>query len=296
MEKRMQQKMLGYLYLTLAMITVGSTVIASKIIAAGLPPFTATGLRFALALPFFIVIMRVTGQKLPKLSRRDWTILALEAGAGSVGYTTFLIGGMNLTSATDAAVIIGTLPVVSAIIAIVFLGERPGRLLIAAILLGTGGVLIVTLKPGAAFGHSTAGNALILCAVLCEGLFILINKTLHTRIPPLAQSTLMTALGLAICLIPAGLEQGWTQPFSQSAFLSVAYYAIVPTVGGFLWWFAGSARVSGVEASLFTGLAPVTAFLLAIVILGEPASWLQAAGVACVLAAIGLIALAQKRP
>ncbi len=292
----MPQKMLGYLYLTLAMITVGSTIIASKIIATGMPPFTATALRFALALPFFIIIMRLTGQKLPKLSRRDWTILALEAGAGSVGYTTFLISGMSLTSATDAAVIVGTLPVISALIAIVFLRERPDRMLIAAILLGACGVLIVTLKPDAAFGHSIMGNVLILCAVLCEGIFILINKTLHTKIPPLTQSSLMTALGLAICLIPAGLEHAWTLAFSQSAFLSIAYYAIVPTVCGFLWWFAGSARVSGVEASLFTGLAPVTAFLLAIVVLGEPASWLQAAGVACVLAAIGLTALAQKRP
>ncbi|MFS2021583.1 EamA/RhaT family transporter, partial [Massilia sp. CT11-108] len=39
------------------MVLVGSTVVASKIAAAGLPPFTATALRFALALPCFLVLL-----------------------------------------------------------------------------------------------------------------------------------------------------------------------------------------------------------------------------------------------
>ena len=52
---------LGYFYLTLAMVLVGSTVIASKVIASGLPPFTATALRFAIALPCLLGAMRLTG-------------------------------------------------------------------------------------------------------------------------------------------------------------------------------------------------------------------------------------------
>ena len=56
----MSQKPEGYACLTLAMGLVGSTVIASKIIGTGLPPFTAASLRFAMALPFFIVLMRMS--------------------------------------------------------------------------------------------------------------------------------------------------------------------------------------------------------------------------------------------
>jgi hypothetical protein len=73
-------KTLGYLYLTVAMVLVGSTVVASKIAAAGLPPFTATALRFALALPCFLVLLRVSGQRCrgragataPSSSCRGW--------------------------------------------------------------------------------------------------------------------------------------------------------------------------------------------------------------------------------
>lgn len=107
----MSEKFQGYLYLSLAMILVGSTVIASKIIAAGLAPFTATALRFAIAFPLFLLLMRLTKTPWPKLGWRDWLILIAQAGAGSVGYTTLLIAGLSLTSATDAGVVIGTLPI-----------------------------------------------------------------------------------------------------------------------------------------------------------------------------------------
>ncbi|TMJ37217.1 MAG: EamA/RhaT family transporter, partial [Alphaproteobacteria bacterium] len=54
----MSQKLQGFAYLTFAMVLVGSTVIASKIIGGGLAPFTAAALRFAIALPFFFALMR----------------------------------------------------------------------------------------------------------------------------------------------------------------------------------------------------------------------------------------------
>ena len=136
---KLSNRLEGCLYLALAMVLVGSTVAASKIIAAGLPPFTATALRFAMALPMFLVIMRMTRTRWPVLARRDWVLLFLQAAAGSVGYTTLLISGLRHTSAADAGVIVGTLPVMSALIAIVLLGERPGRAVLGAIGLATAG-------------------------------------------------------------------------------------------------------------------------------------------------------------
>ncbi|MBB4291255.1 drug/metabolite transporter (DMT)-like permease [Rhizobium leguminosarum] len=290
----MSRQVQGYLYLALAMLTVGSTVIASKLIASGLPPFSATALRFAIAFPVFLVLMRATEARLPKLSRHDGLILIIQAGAGSVGYTTLLISGLSLTSAADAGVIIGTLPVVSAAISILLLGERPQRGLLFAVALATAGVLSIAFSPEAA-GGSLSGNALIFLAVVCEGLFILLNKRLKTEIAPLAQSTLMTGIGFLVADIPAIFEAPLAQGISGSAVAAVVYYALVPTVGGFLLWYAGAERVSGTEAALFTALAPVSAVMLAFIILGEPVGLNQIAGIACVLAAVLGLALAGRR-
>ncbi|WP_296224209.1 DMT family transporter [Ralstonia sp. UBA689] len=292
----MSKRLEGCIYLALAMVLVGSTVTASKIIAAGLPPFTATALRFAMALPLFLVAMRMAGTRWPVLTRGGWGLLFVQAAAGSVGYTTLLISGLRYTSAADAGVIIGTLPVVSALIAIVLLGERPGRAVLGAIVLATGGVLAIAFRPDGGAAHPLLGNLLVIGAVLCEGLFILLNKRLRTPMPPLALSTLMSAFGLLTALLPALWEAPWQLHASAQtlhALAAVAYYAVVPTVGGFVLWYAGAARVSGAEASLFTALAPATAVVLAATLLGEAVSTRQVAGIACVLAAVLGLGLAR---
>ncbi len=282
----MSEKFQGYLYLSLAMILVGSTVIASKIIAAGLAPFTATALRFAIAFPLFLLLMRLTKTPWPKLGWRDWLILIAQAGAGSVGYTTLLIAGLSLTSATDAGVVIGTVPIVSAAIAILLLGERPDRRMLAAIALAAVGVLTIVFKPGEGAAHSPLGIVLIFGAVICEGLFILINRRVRAEISPLALSTLMAGLGLAVALIPALFEAPSAAQIDKGAIVAVLYYALIPTVVGFVLWYAGSARVSGTEASVFTALAPVSAVLFAFLLLGEPVGTHQLLGIGCVLAAV----------
>lgn len=282
----MSEKVRGYIYLSLAMILVGSTVIASKIIATGLPPFSATALRFAVAFPVFLLLMRLTKAPWPRLERRDWLILIAQAGAGSVGYTTLLIAGLSLTSATDAGVVIGTLPVVSAAIAILLLGERPDRRMLAAIALAAFGVLTIVFKPGDGEPHSSLGISLIFGAVVCEGLFILINKRVKTEISPLALSTLMAGLGFAVAFVPALFEAPSEAALDTGAITAVLYYALIPTVAGFLLWYAGAARVSGTEASVFTALAPVSAVAFAFLLLGEPVGIFQVAGITCVLAAV----------
>jgi len=291
----MREKWLGYACLAGAMALVGSTVVASKIIAAGLPPFTATALRFAMALPCFAVLMAATGARLPRLDRRDWLLLAAQAIAGSVGYTTLLISGLQRATAVDGGIILGTLPLVTAGIAIVLLGERPGKATLAAIAAAGVGVWLMMRDAASAGGASSwLGNALILGAVLCEGLFILLNKRLRTPVPALALSTIMTALGLAFSALASVAESPWRLDLPGDALMAVAYYAVVPTVGGFLLWYAGAARVQGSEAALFTALAPVSAVLLAAGLLGETLESAQRWGMACVLGAVLLLGVANR--
>jgi drug/metabolite transporter (DMT)-like permease len=284
----MRDRLIGYACLALAMATVGSTVIASRVIAGDLPPFLATALRFALALPVFLVILAFARATWPRLTRRAWLVLAVQAGAGSVGYTTLLIAGLAHMPAADAGVVIGTLPAVSALFSVAVLGERPHRRLLVSVALATAGVLAVAWSGRG--GGSWLGAALVLGAVLCESTFILLNKRLAVPLAPLLQATAMTALGLAVSAPFALLEFGradWTAP----ALAAVAWYALVPTVGGFLLWYAGAARVTGTEAATFTAVAPVTAVAGAALVLGETVGPAQIAGMLAVLGAIAILSL-----
>lgn len=278
----------GGVFLALAMVTVGSTVVASRIIAAGLPPFTAAALRFAIALPVFLALLRWRGQRLPRPGLHDAVLLALQALCGSVGYAVLLVAGLRSTSAADAGVITGGLPAIGALVGALVLRERLGARLVAAIVLACAGVAAVVAVPAGGTAHDLGGDALVLAAVGCEALFLLLNKRLRVPVAPLAQSTLMCGLGLAMTLVPALFEHAWTQPADGAALLGVVYYAVVPTVGGYLLWYAGAARVSAGVASLYTAVLPVSALVLAAMVLRESIGIGQLLGAACVLAAIAV--------
>lgn len=280
---------MGPLLCSLAMVLVGSTVVASKIIGQDIEPFLATALRHAAALPIFFAIMWWTGARFQRVSRHDAIILTIQAAAGSVGYTVLLIQGVVLSSAADAGIVAGTLPAMAALFAALFLGERPGPRLILAILLATAGVMVVAITPDASSNNPTRlrGIAMLLAAVACEAVFILGNKRLTTPLPALTMSTLMSVGGLALSVVPAWLLYTSTpSTFTLSAVAGIAYYAWVPTVGGFLLWYAGSARTSGARASLATVWLPVSALLLSALFLREEIQVWQWVGLGCVLVAV----------
>jgi drug/metabolite transporter (DMT)-like permease len=206
---------------------------------------------------------------------------------------------MKLASAADAGVVAGTLPAVSAGVAMLALGERPGPALLGAILLATAGVLVCTVHldafPVPHAASSLAGNALVFLAIVCEALFILLNRKLRTAVAPLPLSALMCGIGFAVAVVPACFERPWTLPVDASALVGVLYYALVPTVAGFVLWYAGAARISGAEAGLMTALVPVSAVALAALLLRERVSAAQLAGVACVLGAVLLATFGEMR-
>ncbi|KVD12163.1 DMT family transporter [Burkholderia ubonensis] len=291
----MKTRLIGYLYLAAAMTGVGSTVIASRLAAGGLPPFTATALRFLIATPLLFALMRAQRLRWPRLSRRDAGLLVVQAAAGGVGYTVLLICGTRLSSPLDAGVMLGTLPAMSTLIAAVLLRERQTPRDWAAAALATAGVLLVTFTPGHAAPsmRALAGDALVLAAVACEAVFILLNRRLAVPLAPLTLSTAMSGLGFALALVPAAFEwhaatAGWTSGAIAAvvSVVSVVYYALVPTVLGYLCWYAGSARTSGTEAALFTAFAPVSAVLFAVTLFGETLNAARLAGIALVVAGV----------
>ena len=160
----MSESFKGQLLCSLAMVLVGSTVVVSKVIGADVEPFLATALRHAIALPVFLVLMRASGQRLPRFDQRDAALLLVQAAAGSVGYTVLLMVGVLLAGAAETSIVTGMLPAVSALFAVVFLRERPGWRLAMAIVLSTAGVVAVTLSPAPLSAAPSPAAQLSRCA------------------------------------------------------------------------------------------------------------------------------------
>jgi drug/metabolite transporter (DMT)-like permease len=280
-----------------AMATVGTSVVASKLIGTQIEPFAATALRHVLALPVLALLCWLFRPAWARPSRQDAWILLLQAASGSVGYTVLLIAGTSMASAADAGVVAGTLPAMAALFAILILGERPGLLALMGIALATGGVLLLS-TGGASehrvpLPHRTLGIALVVAAVACEVIFILGQRRLRTPIEPLAMATLMSAGGLLLSLPAAGVV--WAMGFSRgsvagtglwTALVAIAWYAWVPTVIGFWLWYAGARRATATQAAASTAWLPLVAVVGAAVVLGEDLMASQLAALALVLAGV----------
>ncbi len=288
-----KRKLVGYACLTVSMIGVGSTVVVSKIIGDSLPAFTAAALRLAIASPIFVLLLWRSRQSIPRLGRRDWGLLVIQAAAGSVAYTVLLILTLRFTSAANAGVVVGTLPVIMGLLAILAFGERPRPRFLGALAVAGLGVLLVTLKvESGRLAPPTLDDAIgigiVLAAIACEAVFLLLNRKLSTPVPALPLSALMSLFGFCLAVGPAGVEVGLglADEATRAAVIGVVYYALVPTVIGFFLWYEGAGRTTPGEASLFTAVLPVSTLLLAALILHEPVSLSQAAGCALVVAAI----------
>lgn len=280
-----------------AMATVGTSVVASKLIGVQIEPFAATALRHLLALPVLLLLCAFFRPAWPRPGRRDAWILLLQAASGSVGYTALLIAGTSMASAADAGVVTGTLPAMAALFAIVILGERPGMAALLGIALATAGVLLLSAGGGAGQGqhlpHRGLGIGLVVAAVACEVIFILGQRRLRITVEPLAMATLMSAGGLLLSLPAAAVAWalGLPRPApgasgSWAALAAIAWYAWVPTVIGFWLWYAGARRATATQAALSTAWLPVVAVIGAAAVLGEALTATQLMALGLVLAGV----------
>ncbi len=281
---------LPYAQMTGAMIIVGSTVVAGKVISDGFPLFLASTLRFALASALLLPLVLKAEKPFPRIMKRDLFRIVLLSFFGNFLYSIFLLYGLKQTSAAESGIILGTAPVVTATLSYVFLHERLGQKKIVGLLLVILGMAIINLSGSAPSGtmHSVMGDFLIGGSVIGEALWTLFGKTVSLKISPLVLAALTTFCGF-LFFLPFGIVQAIGFPFQRlpaSGWLVVAYYGSVGTVGAYLLWYQGIPKVPASTAGMFVGMVPVSAVILSYVLLKEPFQWTQVLGILCVLAAL----------
>jgi drug/metabolite transporter (DMT)-like permease len=118
----------------------------------------ATHVRFLFGFPFALMIlagvMVVTGQGIPHTPLAFWPWVV--AGAlGQIAATALMLSAMGERSFVVAYAYIKTEPVQVALFGLLFLGDHITPLAAAAILIATTGVIVMSLKPGAAAAGTT---------------------------------------------------------------------------------------------------------------------------------------------
>jgi drug/metabolite transporter (DMT)-like permease len=264
-----------YLKLFLTAVFWGGTFIAGRIVAATVGPFSAAFLRFAIATACLLVLTRIREKHFPRLEPRQVAGVVLLGLTGIFAYNGFFFAGLALIAASRASLIIACNPVLITVLSAWIFGERLGPLHLAGTLMSVTGAIVVITRgnPMQVWeGGIGTGEMMIFGCVASWVAYSLIGKVLLKGLSPLTTVTYAALSGM-LMLLPAAWINGLAGDLAACRlqdWLSLAYLGILGTVVGFVWYYQGIMRIGAGPASLFINFVPVSAIVMAYLILHEP--------------------------
>lgn len=274
----------GLLLIALAAVLFGTTGTTATYLHQlyGLDPMTVGVWRLLFGAPMLLLAAWwSTGRRGGELARVFKMNIGLFAlfGLTVAGYQlSFFEAVIRSRISTATLLAICTGPLMVALLARVFLGERlTGRIALALLLSIPGAALIVGLTGvGAAFDPAYAlGHALALVAALSYSSYVVISKGLVGGLPPVAVMGLGFGSG-ALLLLPF---VSWPQDLPLGGWGLLFYLGLGPTALAYVLYSIGLRRATATAASIGTLLEPLVATLLAVGLVGErlmPSHWVGA--------------------
>jgi drug/metabolite transporter (DMT)-like permease len=261
----------------------GVAVPLSKLALGWLGPAWLTIARFAFAAPVLAVIGR-------RGLREALTWRTLASGAFGYGAVLMLQNlGLERTSVSHAAVVVGAVPLIVALFALRS-GARPGASGWSGYGVALVGVALVAGGGGA--GASHLGDVLVLGSASLSALFIVVQPRLLDGRDPAAVTAAQFAGGglatLPVALLTEGAPPAGAHSAALAAFVALALFGtILP-----YWLFAfGQARVPAEIAGAWVNLEPVVGAAVGWLAFGNSAAPGQIVGAAAVIAGILLSTL-----
>jgi drug/metabolite transporter (DMT)-like permease len=267
----------------------------TKLALHEIPPLPFTAIRFSCASVLLWAILRATeGPQTdePQGIKR----LILLGLVGNTAYQLVFTVGLSRTTATNSALILSTVPMVVALMAGALGLERVTRRMGIGVVLGTVGVALVIATRGVAFDAETmSGDVLSVLAVFCWASYTVWLRRVPAGVSPLRITTITTVAGtpgLVLAGIPGLIRLDW-RIVSWSAWLALAYAAVLSLVVAYLLWNRSVKLVGSTRTAIYMCVTPLVAVCGAWLLLGEQPHPLQAVGAALIVAGV-LLTRAQR--
>ncbi|MFH8255110.1 EamA family transporter [Streptomyces roseolus] len=290
----------GAVWAALAIVYVvwGSTYLGIRFVVETIPPFLASGSRFIVAgLLLAALVAWRHGPAALKVDRR-------RLGSAALVGLLLILGGNGLVNLAEttvpsglAALLIAAVPVFVVLLRTAA-GERPGLGAYGGVLIGLGGLAVLTV-PGLSGEVGIGGVLLVLLAALLWSAGTVSSARLPMPANPFTASVYEMLAG-GIGGVVVGLLRGEHRGFdpgevATGSWVALGYLIVFGSLIAFTAyaWLIQSAPVS--LAATYAYVNPVVAVLLGTLILGEALTWPILLGGAIVVAAVCLIVSTERR-
>ena len=276
-----------HLTLILVQVTFGGFHVVAKAVISELSPLALAAIRVGAATPVLMALAWRRDRFLP--ARRDLPMLALLGGLGVFANQVLFITGLKFTTATNAGILMTSVPVFAAGAAALMGIERITLNRSIGIALSVAGALVLVNPFRFTAGRSGAlGNGLILTNGLCYALFLVLQRPVLTRIPwrtVTAAAFFFGGLGVLAVSLPALLALEPAR-VGTGAWLGVAYIIVFPTIFAYAASTWAIRRSSPALVAAYNTLQPLVASSLGVTFLGERFGWAEGVGFALIAAGL----------
>ena len=238
-------------------------------------PYAAAFLRFAIASFFLLILIKIQDGKFPRINLRQFAFIFCLGMTGVFSYNVFFFSGLHTVEAGRASIIIALNPIAISLLSSFFFKERLTILKLLGILTSVTGALVVITYGDLSMIFSEpigTGELFIFGCVASWVTYSLIGKVVMADVSPLVAvgySAVVGAIALSIPAFSRGLAEQIIN-YSPAEWVSLFYLGFFGTVLGFFWYYQALNTVGPMKSSVFINFVPVSAIILAMIVLKEP--------------------------
>lgn len=257
--------------------------------------FNAIRLFISSLILIFIAWQSQTGTGL-RYSRQTWLQIFIYGTLSSGLYQVLFLLGIAKTTSGNASLIMSTVPMWTALLALIFLNERLSRLAWIGLFVALAGTMIVTAQNGISGNpEHLVGNAIMLVAALTWASGTVKSRRLLKEISPLTLSAISSTMMLPLHFgIAANRLTESLRVLPQfNVWLPLLYSGIFSTGVALVMWNYGVREAGAAHAAVFQNMIPVFAFISAWIVRGETISLSQIIGGTLIIG--GLVVMRRAR-
>lgn len=246
-----------YLLLVVNMVFWGFNVSFVKIIVEHVPPVTATSFRLlAAAVSVFLILSMTRRIRFPQKS--EWGYMIGGSLTSIVSHHLFLAIGLTQTSAMNAGLILGTGPLLTVLLSMIFFKKRPTLITALGFIIGSTGVSLTVLFGSGKLQGINIGDFEIFLSILFQAFgFILINKAAKSMDALLLTAYMLLIASIFMLFAGLGMEPGGLKEFVEgfpSIWVLFFLSAVLSTGAGQMIYNFAIGHVGAATASIFLNL------------------------------------------
>ncbi len=279
--------------LTTVLLWALNLSVTKYILTHGFGPLPYASVRYGLAALIFIVLTLVAERTL-RIERRHLPVVALAAVALWLNQLSFVFA-LDLTTASTIGLLLGAIPIFTAVFGLVLGTERPSRRFWIAAAISAAGVGLVALGASSEVSASRVGILLgISTGATWAAYSVTVAPLMRTYSPSRVSAIVIPVTWALLTLV--GIRQTADQDWSvgRQVWLLLLLATVGPLVLTNVLWFRSIHKIGPAKATLAANLQPFVAAVLAVILLSEALSWLQVVG--GVLIGVGILFVRRRAP